>query len=63
MGLKNCRFCGKEYDSNQSLDEPAQQAGLIMAQEEYGDADDICADCLSSRGRLAMMYRSDYYGG
>lgn len=34
-----------------------------MAREEYGDADAVCADCLASRGRLAMMYRSDYFNG
>ena len=41
---------------------PAQQAGLILAEEEYGDAGEICGDCLACRGRLAMMYRSDYFG-
>ena len=63
MQLKACRFCRKEFDHQQPFDEPAQQAGLIMAVEEYGDAGDICGDCLASRGRLAMMYRSDYFGG
>jgi len=63
MQLKPCRFCNKEYDPQQSLHDPAQQAGLIMAQEEYGDTEEICGDCLASRGRLAMMYRQDYYGG
>ena len=63
MQLKSCRLCNKDYDPQQALEEPAQQAGLIMAQEEYGDAGELCADCLASRGRLAMMYRQDYYGG
>lgn len=63
MGLKRCRFCQKAFDPAQPYEDPAQQAGLIMAQEEYGDAGDVCGDCLASRGRLAMMYRSDFYGG
>jgi hypothetical protein len=62
MQLKSCRFCHKDYDLQQPFDEPAQQAGLILAEEEYGDAGEICGDCLASRGRLAMMYRSDYFG-
>ena len=61
MSVKTCRLCSKEFDSNQTLEDPAQQAGLILAEEEYGDAGDICDDCLASRGRLAMMYRSDYF--
>jgi hypothetical protein len=63
MQLNICRFCDKEYDPQQPLAEPAQQAGLIMAEGEYGDADSICGECLSSRGRLAMMYRQDYFSG
>lgn len=63
MQLKSCRFCGKDFDPHQPFDEPAQQAGLILAEEEYGDTGHICGDCLASRGRLAMMYRSDYFGG
>lgn len=59
--MKSCRFCNKEFDPEQTFDDPAHQAGLIMAEEEYGDAGDICGDCLISRGRLAMMYRSDYF--
>jgi hypothetical protein len=61
--VKTCSLCQKEFNPQQSLDEPAQQAGLLLAREEYGDAGAVCADCLASRGRLAMMYRSDYFNG
>lgn len=59
--MKQCLLCQKEFDPAQILTEPAQIAGQILAEEDYGDAGKICADCLDSRGRLAMMYRSDCY--
>jgi ribosomal protein L40E len=51
-----CRHCGAEFDPDSLPDDIAVQAGLILAQERYGDAGKVCADCLASRGRLAMMY-------
>ena len=59
--MKDCLLCQKEFDPQQILTEPAEIAGQILAEEDYGDAGQICADCLASRGRLAMMYRSDCY--
>jgi hypothetical protein len=61
MMKKTCRLCRQVFDPQQRLDLPEQQAGLLLATEEYGDAGHLCAACLASRGRLAMMYRSDYY--
>lgn len=61
--MKNCRLCKRPFDPEQPLDDPAQQAGLILAKEEYGDATELCGDCLASRGQLAMMYRQDYFSG
>lgn len=61
MVKKNCQLCQQAFDPQQSLDLPEQQAGLLLAAEEYGDAGSLCAACLASRGRLAMMYRSDCY--
>lgn len=51
-----CRHCGKAFDPANLPDDPAVQAGLVLAQERYDDAGKVCADCLASRGRLAMMY-------
>lgn len=59
--MKECLLCKKEFDPQQVLTEPAQIAGQLLAEEDYGDAGQLCADCLASRGRLAMMYRTDCY--
>ncbi len=54
--MRQCRHCGAEFDPDAIPDEPAVQAGLILAEERYRDAGSVCANCLASRGRLAMMY-------
>lgn len=59
--MKECLLCQKPFDPEQLLTEPAQLAGQLLAEEDYGDAGQLCPDCLASRGRLAMMYRSDCY--
>ena len=51
-----CRHCGAEFDPEVLPDDAAVQAGLILARERYDDAGKVCANCLASRGRLAMMY-------
>ncbi|MFO7577339.1 MAG: hypothetical protein R6W66_06380 [Pelovirga sp.] len=58
---ETCLLCGHLFDPHQALTEPAQLAGQHLAEQEYGDAGKVCADCLASRGRLAMMYRSDCF--
>lgn len=59
--MKECRLCHKSFDPRQQLDLPEQQAGLLLAEQEYNDAGEVCGDCLASRGRLAMMYRSECF--
>ena len=59
--MKECLLCQKEFDSQQELTDPAQLAGQHLAEQDYGDAGLLCSDCLASRGRLAMMYRSDCF--
>ena len=59
--MKECLLCQKEFDPQQELTEPAQIAGQHLAEQDYGDAGQLCADCLASRGRLAMMYRTDCF--
>mgnify|MGYP001221654425 CR=1 FL=1 len=54
--MKICRHCHSEFDPQDLPDEPAVQAGLLLAEERYNDAGSICGNCLASRGRLAMMY-------
>jgi hypothetical protein len=54
--MLSCRHCGAEFDPDNMPDDASVQAGLILAEEQYGDAGEVCANCLASRGRLAMMY-------
>lgn len=56
-----CLLCSRPFDPDQSLTEPAEIAGLHLAEQEYGDAGKVCSLCLAGRGRLAMMYRSDCF--
>ena len=51
-----CRHCGEKFDPANLPDDPAVLAGMILAEERYDDAGQVCANCLASRGRLAMMY-------
>lgn len=51
-----CRHCGENFDPDNLPADAAVQAGLILAEERYGDAGEVCANCLASRGRLSMMY-------
>jgi len=59
--VKTCRLCHKPFDAVTDASDPALQAGLILARERYGDGDALCADCLVSRGRLAMMYDPEVF--
>jgi hypothetical protein len=55
-----CRICKARFDpATLSLNDPAVEVGCILAREKYGDAGELCAPCLASRGRLAMMYDPD----
>ena len=54
-----CRHCSEEFDTHNLPDDPSVQAGLILAEERYGDAGEVCANCLASRGKLSMMYDPD----
>jgi len=51
-----CRHCGEDFDPEALPDSTEVEAGMILARERYGDAGKVCANCLASRGRLAMMY-------
>ena len=51
-----CRHCGTEFDPEDMPRDNAVEAGLILAKEKFGDDGKLCANCLASRGRLAMMY-------
>ena len=51
-----CLLCGQEFDPDHLPNDAAVQAGMVLAEERYNDAGQVCANCLASRGRLAMMY-------
>ncbi|MDH3997871.1 MAG: hypothetical protein OET90_03430 [Desulfuromonadales bacterium] len=51
-----CRHCGAAFDPQNIPDDHLIQAGLILAQERYGDAGKVCPECLASRAKLSMMY-------
>jgi hypothetical protein len=56
----DCSICEGKFDpAGISLADPAVEVGHILAVEKYGDAGTVCAPCLATRGRLAMMYDPD----
>ena len=56
----DCTICHGRFDPAAIVfNDPAVEVGFILAQEKYGDAGTVCAPCLASRGRLAMMYDPD----
>ena len=54
--MKSCKICAKLFDPALPPDKPAEVAGAILAREQYGDAGQVCLECLGNRGMLAMMY-------
>ncbi len=60
--MNDCSLCGRPFDPSEPLDEPAQQAGLFLARERFGDAGELCPTCLAGRGVLAMMYCPEFDG-
>ncbi len=61
MKQRPCLLCKRLYDPDQPLADPAELAGLHLAEQEYDDVGKVCPSCLAGRGRLAMMYRSDCF--
>jgi len=60
--MKTCRICNQSFDPDTPLDDPSEQAGLFLARELYDDADELCPQCLANRGKLGMMYCTEFYG-
>jgi hypothetical protein len=60
--MRPCRLCGKTFDPGTLPTTPAEEAGAILAREQYDDAGELCLGCLDSRGRLAMMYLTEFHG-
>lgn len=58
--MKTCKICNKSFDPNAPLTDPAQQAGAFMAEQQWGDAGELCPQCLGNRGVLGMMYCREY---
>ena len=59
--MKNCCLCQKPFDPTAKSNEPAVEAGLVLAREQYNDEGEVCLNCLSSRGQLAMMYMMETF--
>jgi len=59
--VKDCCICRQPFDPAQLLDMPEHQVGLHLAEQEYKDVGEVCAECLASRGRLAMMYKTECF--
>lgn len=59
--MKVCRICQQSFEPDQRPTEPDQLAGQLLAEQDYDDAGELCLNCLASRGRLAMMYRTDCF--
>lgn len=56
-----CLYCGCDFDPETvETASPEVQVGVLLAKERYGDVGQVCAKCLASRGRLAMMYDCDF---
>lgn len=58
--MKSCKICRNSFDPDQRPSDPAEEAGLFLSQEKYGDAGELCLPCLANRGHLAMMYCREY---
>lgn len=57
-----CKVCRKPFDPDQPPSTPEQEAGAFLAAELYGDSGRLCPDCLANRGKLGMMYCTEFYG-
>ena len=60
--MKTCKLCEAEFDPALIGADPATEAGLFLAREMYGDADEVCPKCLVNRGELGMMYCREFKG-
>jgi hypothetical protein len=58
--MKRCTVCGQAFDPAAAANDPAQEAGMFLARELYGDAGELCPSCLASRGVLGMMYCREF---
>jgi len=58
--MKRCAVCGQTFDPAVAASDPAQEAGAFLARELYGDAGDLCPQCLANRGVLGMMYCREF---
>jgi len=54
--MKTCKFCGKDFDPEQTPNGAAEEAGQFLAKQRYQDAGEVCPTCLANRGMLEMMY-------
>ncbi len=55
-----CVVCNQDFDPAVLLDSPEVQMGILLARERFADEGRVCGCCLASRGRLAVMYDSEF---
>lgn len=60
--MKDCSICGQFFDPEQKPLSPDQEAGAFLAAELYNDVGQLCLVCLGNRGKLGMMYCTEFYG-
>ncbi|MHB1397183.1 MAG: hypothetical protein ACYDAI_09050 [Trichloromonadaceae bacterium] len=60
--MKDCSICGQTFDPEQKPLCPDQEAGVFLAAELYNDVGQLCLACLGNRGKLGMMYCTEFYG-
>lgn len=51
-----CQLCGRAFNPEEIPATPEVQVGILLARERFDDDGRVCGECLTSRGRLAMMY-------
>jgi hypothetical protein len=60
--MTNCSVCGQSFDPEAKPATPDQEAGAFLAAELYQDTGRLCLTCLGNRGKLGMMYCTEFYG-
>jgi len=54
--MKTCTVCQKDFDPDNSGDDPAVEMGAFLGENVLKDDEVLCPQCLANRGMLGMMY-------
>ena len=58
--MSECVLCDRKFDPEGLPASPEVEVGTLLARERFNDEGTVCAECLASRGRLAMMYDCEF---